>query len=124
MPEALAARDRLAELGYAGDVVCVTSPGLVFRALQEGERDWEQEEEDEDEGERISMDEELAAHTFVPFGGAEPFGLAAPLALATWCAAEDEPKPCTVTRGGASSCFPWPYCREWMLLLTAMEALP
>jgi pyruvate dehydrogenase E1 component len=32
--EALAAADRLAGLGFAADVVCVTSPGLLFRALQ------------------------------------------------------------------------------------------
>ncbi len=34
VPEALAAADRLADLGHAADVVCVTSPGLVFDALQ------------------------------------------------------------------------------------------
>ncbi|MFI1032801.1 transketolase-like TK C-terminal-containing protein [Streptomyces sp. NPDC020951] len=34
VPEALAAADRLAGLGHAADVVCVTSPDLVFRALQ------------------------------------------------------------------------------------------
>jgi pyruvate dehydrogenase E1 component len=34
VPEALAAADRLAALDVAADVVCVTSPGLVFRALQ------------------------------------------------------------------------------------------
>jgi pyruvate dehydrogenase E1 component len=32
--EALAAADRLAGLGFPADVVCVTSPGLLFRALQ------------------------------------------------------------------------------------------
>jgi pyruvate dehydrogenase E1 component len=32
--EALAAADRLAGLGFAADVVCVTSPGLLFRAVQ------------------------------------------------------------------------------------------
>jgi pyruvate dehydrogenase E1 component len=34
MPEALAAADRLAALGHAADVVCVTSPGLLFDAVQ------------------------------------------------------------------------------------------
>jgi pyruvate dehydrogenase E1 component len=34
VPEALAAADRLAGLGVAADVVCVTSAGLVFDALQ------------------------------------------------------------------------------------------
>ncbi|WP_281689594.1 transketolase-like TK C-terminal-containing protein [Pseudonocardia thermophila] len=34
VPEALAAADRLAEQGVATDVVCVTSPGLVFEAVQ------------------------------------------------------------------------------------------
>ena len=34
VPEALAAADRLATLGHAADVICVTSPDLLFRALQ------------------------------------------------------------------------------------------
>ena len=34
MPEALAAADELAAAGIAADVVCLTSPDLVFRALQ------------------------------------------------------------------------------------------
>nr|WP_269858394.1 pyruvate dehydrogenase [Streptomyces sp. RPT161] len=34
VPEALAAADRLAELGFPADVICVTSPDLVFRAVQ------------------------------------------------------------------------------------------
>ena len=34
VPEALAAADRLAALGIAADVVCVTSPGLLFDAVQ------------------------------------------------------------------------------------------
>ncbi|MFZ3599375.1 transketolase-like TK C-terminal-containing protein [Streptomyces sp. BH104] len=34
IPEALAAADRLTALGHAADVVCVTSPDLLFRALQ------------------------------------------------------------------------------------------
>ncbi|GAA2311872.1 transketolase-like TK C-terminal-containing protein [Streptomyces violaceusniger] len=34
VPEALAAADRLAALGHGADVVCVTSPDLLFRALQ------------------------------------------------------------------------------------------
>ncbi|MBA6433082.1 pyruvate dehydrogenase [Streptomyces sp. GMR22] len=34
VPQALAAADRLAALGYGADVVCVTSPDLLFRALQ------------------------------------------------------------------------------------------
>jgi pyruvate dehydrogenase E1 component len=34
VPEAMAAAERLGELGFAADVVVVTSPGLVFRAVQ------------------------------------------------------------------------------------------
>jgi pyruvate dehydrogenase E1 component len=34
VPEALAAADRLAALGHDPDVVCVTSPGLLFEAVQ------------------------------------------------------------------------------------------
>jgi pyruvate dehydrogenase E1 component len=34
VPEALAAADRLATFGHAADVVCVTSPGLLFAAQQ------------------------------------------------------------------------------------------
>ena len=34
VPEALAAAERLSELGAPADVVCVTSPGLLFRALR------------------------------------------------------------------------------------------
>ncbi|MGY1619047.1 transketolase-like TK C-terminal-containing protein [Geodermatophilus sp. SYSU D00691] len=34
VPEALAAAERLERLGFAADVVIVTSPGLLFRALQ------------------------------------------------------------------------------------------
>jgi pyruvate dehydrogenase E1 component len=34
VPEALAAAERLAEIGAQADVVCVTSPGLLFRALR------------------------------------------------------------------------------------------
>lgn len=34
VPDALAAADRLANLGYGADVVCVTSPDLLFRACQ------------------------------------------------------------------------------------------
>jgi pyruvate dehydrogenase E1 component len=34
VPEALAAADRLDALGFPTDVVCVTSPGLLFRALR------------------------------------------------------------------------------------------
>ena len=34
LPEALAAADRLTELGTPTDVVCVTSPGLLFDAMQ------------------------------------------------------------------------------------------
>jgi pyruvate dehydrogenase E1 component len=34
VPEALAAAERLAEAGTHADVVCVTSPGLLFRALR------------------------------------------------------------------------------------------
>ena len=34
IPEALAAAERLDQVGIAADVVCVTSPGLLFQALQ------------------------------------------------------------------------------------------
>jgi pyruvate dehydrogenase E1 component len=34
VPEALTAAERLAEIGTQADVVCVTSPGLLFRALR------------------------------------------------------------------------------------------
>lgn len=34
VPEALAAADRLAGMGFPADVVCVTSPGLLFEAVQ------------------------------------------------------------------------------------------
>jgi len=34
VPEALAAADRLTQIGTPADVVCVTSPGLLFRALR------------------------------------------------------------------------------------------
>jgi pyruvate dehydrogenase E1 component len=34
VPEALAAADRLEQAGIGADVVCVTSPGLLFRALR------------------------------------------------------------------------------------------
>jgi len=34
IPEALQAAERLAAIGFAADVICVTSPGLIFRALQ------------------------------------------------------------------------------------------
>lgn len=34
VPEALAAADRLSDLGFPVDVVCVTSPGLLFQALR------------------------------------------------------------------------------------------
>jgi pyruvate dehydrogenase E1 component len=34
IPEVVAASDELAESGVAADVICLTSPGLVFRALQ------------------------------------------------------------------------------------------
>lgn len=34
LPEALAAADRLAAQGFPADVICVTSPDLLFRALQ------------------------------------------------------------------------------------------
>jgi pyruvate dehydrogenase E1 component len=34
VPEALVAADRLAALGHDADVVCVTSPGLLFEAMQ------------------------------------------------------------------------------------------
>lgn len=45
VPEALAAAERLEEAGIAADVLCVTSPGLLFRALsaRQGRRtgdDW------------------------------------------------------------------------------------
>lgn len=34
VPEALAAAERLTDLGHPTDVVCITSPGLLFHALQ------------------------------------------------------------------------------------------
>jgi pyruvate dehydrogenase E1 component len=34
VPEALTAADRLSALGHGADVVCVTSPGLLFDAVQ------------------------------------------------------------------------------------------
>src|SRR6266702_7935573 len=34
VPEALAAAERLVEAGTQADVVCVSSPGLLFRALR------------------------------------------------------------------------------------------
>jgi pyruvate dehydrogenase E1 component len=34
VPEALAAADRLDALGFGTDVLCVTSPDLLFRAVQ------------------------------------------------------------------------------------------
>ena len=34
VPEALAAADRLAQIGVPADVVCVTSPGLLFEAVR------------------------------------------------------------------------------------------
>jgi pyruvate dehydrogenase E1 component len=34
VPEALGAAERLSELGWQADVVCVTSPGLLFEAVQ------------------------------------------------------------------------------------------
>jgi pyruvate dehydrogenase E1 component len=34
VPEALTAAERLAEIGTPADVVCITSPGLLFRALR------------------------------------------------------------------------------------------
>jgi pyruvate dehydrogenase E1 component len=34
IPEAISAAERLAELGFATDVICITSPSLLFRALQ------------------------------------------------------------------------------------------
>ncbi|WP_067474377.1 transketolase-like TK C-terminal-containing protein [Actinomadura hibisca] len=36
LPEALAAAERLTALGMPADVVCVTSPGLLFEAFQDG----------------------------------------------------------------------------------------
>jgi len=38
MPEVLAAADHLASLGVRAGVVCVTSPGLLFKALRERDR--------------------------------------------------------------------------------------
>ncbi|WP_328284875.1 transketolase-like TK C-terminal-containing protein [Brevibacterium sp. UCMA 11754] len=37
MTEVLAAADRLAEMGIEAEVVCVTSPGLLYRALRSGQ---------------------------------------------------------------------------------------
>src|SRR5262249_24019756 len=51
------------------------------------------------------------------------FGLAVLLARSPWCAPDPaaEANVSSITRGGAASCFPWQYCREWMLLLNATE---
>jgi hypothetical protein len=51
------------------------------------------------------------------------YGLAGLLGRATWCAPDPdaEANVSSITRGGAASCFPWQYCREWMLLLNATE---
>ncbi|WP_435008709.1 hypothetical protein P12x_005910 [Tundrisphaera lichenicola] len=51
------------------------------------------------------------------------FGLAAMLPLPTWCARSEvpgDPAPETI-RGGASYVFPWQWCGEWTLLLSAVE---
>ena len=40
MPELLAAAEELAGAGIAVDVVCLTSPDLVFRALQSAPAVW------------------------------------------------------------------------------------
>ncbi|MGP3534137.1 transketolase-like TK C-terminal-containing protein [Microbacterium sp. RD1] len=34
VPEALSAHDRLAQIGIAADVICLTNPGLIFEAMQ------------------------------------------------------------------------------------------
>lgn len=39
VPEALSAHDRLADMGIQADVVCITSPGLIFEALQASRRE-------------------------------------------------------------------------------------
>lgn len=39
VPEALNAHDRLAGIGIEADVICITSPGLIFEALQASRRE-------------------------------------------------------------------------------------
>jgi hypothetical protein len=52
------------------------------------------------------------------------FGLAGILCEATWCRPDQDPNSLypLIHRGGASSSFPWQYCGEWELLLTAAES--
>jgi hypothetical protein len=51
------------------------------------------------------------------------FGLANMLGAPTWCALSSVPRDefPYVYRGGARYCYPWQYCREWRLFLTAIE---
>ena len=58
VPEALGAAHRLADLGHGADVVCVTSPGLVFDALQA--------RAGRAEGESWVLEAALPAHRAVP----------------------------------------------------------
>ncbi len=58
VPEALAAADRLAEAGTEADVVCVTSPGLLFEALQA--------RQGRQEGPDWILDQVLPAHRAAP----------------------------------------------------------
>lgn len=52
------------------------------------------------------------------------FGLAGVLTQNVWCSPDLDPgNPYPlIHRGGATSCFPWQYCGEWELLLTASES--
>jgi hypothetical protein len=52
------------------------------------------------------------------------FGLADLLGSKTWCAPSDVPGDefPLIYRGGAHDCYPWQYCREWRLFLTAIES--
>jgi pyruvate dehydrogenase E1 component len=58
VPEALAAADRLAQSGVSADVVCVTSPGLLFRALRS--------RQGRDEGESWILDQVFPARRATP----------------------------------------------------------
>jgi hypothetical protein len=51
-------------------------------------------------------------------------GLASLLPVGTWCDRSAEPNDNypLIARGGAANCYPWQYCGEWHLFLTAYEA--
>lgn len=50
-------------------------------------------------------------------------GLDGILAQATWCRPDQDAQSLypIIHRGGAAACFPWQFCGEWELLLTAAE---